>query len=63
MKKIHYVPRKIWDAKLFAYPVCTPWITVETHKHPNYCRLGSTYRRDQVTCGNCKRTKEFRGVK
>jgi len=56
MKK-HYVTRWDYENKIYTNAACG--LNVGTLKHWNE----ATYRKNHVTCGNCRRTKVFRGVK
>lgn len=58
MKK-HFVPEWVYDNRVYADAVCGQRVSA--------IRLlkGSkaTYRKNHVTCRNCRRTKMFRGVR
>lgn len=56
MKK-HYVRRSIYESTIVATAPCSEIVsTLPSHKH-------STWRKNHVTCKNCRKTKIFRGIK
>lgn len=57
--KRHYVSRWEYENKLVPDAACgQPAATINLIKGPK-----ATYRKNHVTCGNCCRTKVFRGVR
>lgn len=59
MHKKHYVPKIRFDCTAFTDAACGN--LVATFNFADYKE--ATYRRNHVTCGNCRRTKVFRGVR
>ena len=53
--KKHYVTKWQYDNCFMVYSACHRAVVII---HPE-----ATYRKNHVTCGNCRRTKVFRGVK
>lgn len=55
--KKHYITRWFFEHKVATTAACGQY--VRTFKSYNE----STYHKNHVTCKNCRRTKEFRGIK
>lgn len=55
--KKHYVTRWFWERTVYADAACGEYVcTLRNRKE-------STYSKNHVTCGNCWKTKIFRGIK
>lgn len=60
MKK-HYVTRREYDCSIFTRAACEQYATTESRIYKD--SVAATYRKNHVTCKNCRRTKIFRGIK
>ena len=59
--KRHYVQRYVYETAAFATAECGQYVTILSRLFPKW--PPATYRKNHITCGNCKRTKVFKGVR